>query len=115
MRSRRASSRKPFGFYSDVIDRDGQHYEAYLERGRVHLDLGDYGRAMSDFTVANDIHPDNPHTGVALADLFFARKEYSRAVEFYTDALRELPEHAMAICRRGYLLLLQTELRRGAH
>ena len=25
--------------YSDVIDRDGQHYEAYLERGRVHLDL----------------------------------------------------------------------------
>ena len=88
-------------FYSDVIDRDGQHYNAYLERGRVHLDLGDYGRAMSDFTVANDIHPNNPNTGVALADLFFARKEYSRAVEFYTDALRELPEHAMAICRRG--------------
>ena len=88
-------------FYSDVIDRDGQHYDAYLERGRVHLDLGDYGRAMSDFTVANDIHPENPNTGIALADLFFARKEYSRAVEFYTDALRELPEHAMAICRRG--------------
>ena len=22
-------------------------------------------------------------------------------MEFYTDALRELPEHAMAICRRG--------------
>lgn len=89
------------GFYSDVIDRDGKHYDAYLERGRVHLDLGDYGRAMSDFTVANDIHPENPNTGIALADLFFARKEYSRAIEFYTDALRELPEHAMAICRRG--------------
>ena len=65
------------------------------------LDLGDYGRAMSDFTVADDLQPENPYTRVALGDLFFARKEYSRAIEFYQSSLTELPEHAMAICRRG--------------
>ena len=88
-------------YYSDIIDIDGEHYEAFLRRGRVHLDLGDYGRAMSDFTVADDLQPDNPHTRVALGDLLFARKEYSRSIEFYNAALVELPEHAMAICRRG--------------
>ena len=70
---------------------------------------------MSDFTVANDIHPDNPHTGVALADLFFARKNSSRAVEFYTDALRELPEHAMAICRRGICYYYKRNFVEEAH
>ena len=88
-------------FYSDAIDTNGEHYEAYLGRGRVQLDLGDYGRAMSDFTLADELQPDNPNTRVALGDLFFARKEYTRAIEFYNAALQKLPEHPMAICRRG--------------
>ena len=56
---------------------------------------------MSDFTLADELQPDNPNTRVALGDLFFARKEYSRAIEFYNAALQKLPEHPMAICRRG--------------
>ena len=56
---------------------------------------------MSDFPKAQDSAPHSPLPHVELGDLFFARKDYSRAVQHYTDALERDPGHAMALCRRG--------------
>ena len=36
-----------------------------------------------------------------MGDLYFARKEYKRAVEFYDQAVELDGAHAMARCRRG--------------
>jgi len=88
-------------FFSDVVDADPEHHEAFVARGRVFLDLGDYSRAMSDFMVAEEIIPNNPEPQVAIGDLYFARKDYRRAIEYFNAALDLDPEHAMAFCRRG--------------
>ena len=36
-----------------------------------------------------------------MGDLYFARKEYKRAIEFYDQAVEIDGSHAMARCRRG--------------
>jgi lipoprotein NlpI len=36
-----------------------------------------------------------------MGDLYFARKEYRRAIEFYDQAVELDGSHAMARCRRG--------------
>ncbi len=89
--------------YSDILDADPEQFSAYVSRGRVYLDLGDYSRAMSDFMRAQEI-AEHPDADVAMGDLFFARKEYARAIGHYDAALDQLPDHAMALARRGMAL-----------
>jgi len=88
-------------FFSDVLDADPDNVEAYIGRGRLYLDVGDYARAMSDFTVAEDLDPRSPEPQVAVGDLYFARKDYKKAIEYFDQALQMKPDHAMAFCRRG--------------
>ena len=59
--------------FSDVLDADPDCVEAFVGRGRLYLDLGDYSRAMSDFMTSEDLSPDNPEPQVAIGDLYFAR------------------------------------------
>ncbi|MBX2800867.1 MAG: tetratricopeptide repeat protein [Myxococcales bacterium] len=87
--------------YSDVIDANPDHVAAHIARGRLYLDLGDFARAMSDFTVAEELAADDPEPRVAMGDLYFARKDYVAAIDYYDVALEVLPSHAMAFCRRG--------------
>ncbi|MFK7928486.1 MAG: tetratricopeptide repeat protein [Myxococcota bacterium] len=87
--------------YSDLLDFNPDNARAALGRGRVYLDLGDYARAMSDFTIAEDELPDDPDVNAAIGELYYARKDYSRAIEYFDTALENDPKHAMAWCRRG--------------
>lgn len=88
-------------YYSDVLDADPDHAGAYLGRGRLYLDRLDYSRAMSDFTVAEDLAPEDPEIQVAFGDLYFARKDYRKAIDHFDAALGIKEDHAMAFCRRG--------------
>ena len=45
---------------SDIIDLEEHFLLAYVARGRIFLDLGDYARAMSDFTIAHEASPELP-------------------------------------------------------
>ena len=56
---------------------------------------------MSDFLLSQDYAAHSPEPHVEMGDLFFARKDYGRAIGHYDDALQIQPEHAMALCRRG--------------
>jgi tetratricopeptide (TPR) repeat protein len=87
--------------FSDVLDIDQDNIEAHLGRGRIYLDLGDFARAMSDFTVAEDLAPSSPEPQVAIGDMYFARKDYRKAIEYFDAAIGMSPDHAMAHCRRG--------------
>ena len=87
--------------FSDVIDADPTRMAAHVARGRLHLDLGDYSRAMSDFTVASEIAAESPEPQVAIGDLYFARKDYRKAIDYFNAALTMEPNHGMAYCRRG--------------
>ena len=87
--------------FSDALDWDPTQIEARLARGRCRRDLGDAAGAMSDFLLSQDYAAHSPEPHVEMGDLFFARKDYSRAIGHYDDALQLQPEHAMALCRRG--------------
>lgn len=87
--------------FSDVLDMDPDQTDAYVGRGRLYLDLGDYSRAMSDFMTAEDLAPRSPEPQVAIGDLYFARKDYRKAIDYFNGALSMDPNHAMAHCRRG--------------
>lgn len=87
--------------FTDLVELKHDMADAFLGRGRCHLELGDYSSAMSDFQRAEDLRPDRPDSHVAMGDLFFARKEYRRAIEHYDEAVELDGSHAMARCRRG--------------
>lgn len=97
----RGDLQKAIATFTDVIDLRHDRMDAYIGRGRCHLELGDYSSAMSDFQRAEDLQPDRPDSHVAMGDLYFARKEYRRAIEFYDQAVELDGSHAMARCRRG--------------
>ncbi len=87
--------------FSDALDWDASSVTARLARGRCRRDLGDASGALSDFILCQGIAPYSPAPHVEMGDLFFARKEYGRAIGHYDDALELQPDQAMALCRRG--------------
>ena len=97
----RGNLRDAVVYYDDLLSHDPHNVTAHLGRGRCLVDLGDYGSAMSDFTRAEDIAPDSPEPLVEMGNLFFARKEYKRAITYYNHAIDLDSSHAMAFSRRG--------------
>ena len=87
--------------FSDVVDWNPDRIDARIRRGRCLRDLGDLVGAMSDFLTAEAMSPHASEPHMEMGDLFFARKDYERAIAHYSDALFRDPEHAMAHCRRG--------------
>jgi len=87
--------------FTEVLDWVPSHIEARLARGRCNRDLGDTVAALSDFMHAQQMapHASGPH--IDIGDLFFARKDYARAISHYNDALAIQPDHALSLCRRG--------------
>jgi tetratricopeptide (TPR) repeat protein len=87
--------------FSDVLDAEPNNVTARVGRGHIYLDLGDFSRAMSDFTVAEELAGNDPEPQVAMGDLYFARKDYRKAIDSFNAALSVAPNHAKAYCRRG--------------
>lgn len=86
---------------TDVLDWEPGHVEARLARGRCSRDIGDPIAAMSDFEKAIQVAPFSPEAHAEMGNLFFARKDYGRATQHYTDAIERDPSHPMALVRRG--------------
>ena len=86
---------------SDALDWDPTHIQARLARGRCLRDMGDIVGAMSDFLICQAQAPHAPDAHIEIGNLFFAKKDYGRAITHYSDALSIDPEHTMALCRRG--------------
>jgi hypothetical protein len=93
--------RRAHGLFSDVLDWIPDHIEARLARGRCNRDMGDTAGAMSDFLRAQKKAPHASAPHIDIGDLFFARKDYSRAIAHYSDALSIEPTLALTLCRRG--------------
>lgn len=86
---------------SDALDWNPHHIEARLMRGRCLRDSGDQVGALSDFLISLEHAPHSPLPHLELGNLSFSRKDYSRAIQHYTDAIDRDPSHAMALCKRG--------------
>lgn len=90
--------------YSDVLDAQPKHGRALLARGRLYLDLGDYTRAVSDFLRAESCTGLGADVPAALGDLFYARKDYRKAISYFDAAIEANPKHAWSYYRRGMSL-----------
>jgi tetratricopeptide (TPR) repeat protein len=86
---------------SDLIEVAPAHYEAWLTRGRIFRDLGEFDRAMADLTKAETLSPYSPEPPIAMGELCYARKDYARAVAYYDTALVMVPDDAATYERRG--------------
>jgi tetratricopeptide (TPR) repeat protein len=84
-----------------ALDWQPNHIEARIARGQCLRDMGDIPAAMSDFIKCQRQAPHSPSPHIEIGNLFFAKKDYVRAISHYSDALSIQPEHTLALCRRG--------------
>ena len=87
--------------FDDVLDWIPDHLEARIARGKCNRDLGDTVAAISDFIKAQQAQPHSPIPTIELGNLFFAKKDYIRAIGYYDAAIEIDPNDAMTLCRRG--------------
>lgn len=97
----RGNLREAVLHYSDLLSLKPSHAAAHLGRGRCLVELGDYGAAMSDFQRAEDLQPGRPEPLLEMGNLFYARKEYTKSISYYDQALEQSADFAMAWVRRG--------------
>jgi hypothetical protein len=98
---RRGNLQEAVLVYGDLLSLQPSHIGAHLGRGRCLVELGDYAAAMSDFQRSEDLDATSPEPIVEMGNLFYARKEYRKAISYFDQAIELAPEHAMAWCRRG--------------
>jgi len=98
---RRGNLQEAVLVYGDLLSLQPSHTGAHLGRGRCLVELGDYAAAMSDFQRSEDLDATSPEPIVEMGNLFYARKEYRKAISYFDQAIELAPEHAMAWCRRG--------------
>ena len=98
---RRGNLQEAVLVYGDLLSLQPSHILAHLGRGRCLVELGDYAAAMSDFQRSEDLDTTSPEPIVEMGNLFYARKEYRKAISYFDQAIELAPDHAMAWCRRG--------------
>ncbi len=78
-------------FYSKVIERETNNFEAFLERGKIFLILNDTANALKDKEYAAYLKPSDYNLHYEIANLLFNKKNYTKTIDFYTKCLN-LPE-----------------------
>jgi len=63
--------------------------------------LGDFAAALSDLRRAQTIRKGSAAPVLEMGHLFYARKDYLRAIHYYGEVLDIETENAMALGRRG--------------
>ena len=84
----RGSLRSAISYYDRVLSLDPSYAEAYNNRGNAHADLGDYARAISDFTAAlNYDHPDLGLIYYNRGNTYLEMGRYEAAIADFSDAI----------------------------
>jgi tetratricopeptide (TPR) repeat protein len=68
--------------FETAIKYDPNYVQAYLESGYTNLEMRKVRQALNDFTKVNELEPTNEIAIKELASLYFAFKQYQKAVEF---------------------------------
>lgn len=74
---------------------------AYRGRGLAQLALNRLQLALTDFHLANDLHPDDPVTLNNLGVVMLRLKQPFHAIEFFNQAIALDPEYGLAFSNRG--------------
>jgi len=84
-----------------------QRLQAHLDLARGYLEQRDFNRALSPLKMALDIDPRSAEANTLMAVLYQSQGEPDLAEEYYRQALRYEPRHAMALNNYGTFLYAQ--------
>ncbi len=88
---RRSRRDEALGFFDKAIRIDPSLVDAYKERSRLFMDLGDPVRAAADLTKAADLDPADGEIFDMRGLTYVERRLYNAAIEDFTRALECLP------------------------
>jgi tetratricopeptide (TPR) repeat protein len=74
---------------------------AAFNRGYVAFDKKEYDKAISDYTEAIRLKPDNAFAYNNRGYAYDAKKDYDKAISDYTEAIRLKPDYAISYNNRG--------------
>lgn len=91
---------------SEIIGKERATQEelakAYSNRGAAYGIMGDYDRAIADFTRAIGLSPEDADTYNNRGNVYSIMGDYDRAVADFTEAIRLNPQNANAYGYRGH-------------
>ena len=87
--------------FTEAIERDAEHADAYLTRGRAFAALRRHKHAIADYDRAIELEPKNATAYHARGQARMAVDEFGLAVEDYTHALELDPGSALILASRG--------------
>lgn len=97
-----------YSYLSKAIKIDPEFDDAYYERGSVNGRMNLYEKAITDFTKASELNPDDAaafnNRGLAYAKGF---NDYERAIADFTTAIEVNPQFAEAYENRGIAFMKQ--------
>lgn len=86
---------------NNAIKLQPKYAGAYVSRGNAYADLGQYQRAVKDYTQAIIIKPDYAYAYINRSDAYYNLGRYRLAVEDSAQAIRLKPDEAVAYSNRG--------------
>ena len=75
-----------------------------FNRGRAYSEQGEYDRAVSEYTVAIGLNPQDADVYYNRGVAYARQGEYERAIADYTDAIRLNPKFVQAYMLRGFCI-----------
>lgn len=91
--------------YTQVLQQDPEHVEAFLNRGRSYAALGDYPEAIRDYNRAIALQPNRAVGYSSRGQAYVRMKRYGEALGDYARALELNPRDAAVHNARGLLYI----------
>ncbi len=88
----------------DILSVDPGNVQALLRLGEVHMDAGDYKRAMDCLKRALSSDPENTETLLSLVRIKEMTKAYEEAIAYADDILESDPKNIAALYKKRKLL-----------
>src|SRR5262249_50183992 len=89
--------------FSKALDLDPKLTKAWDNRGWTHGKLGQYENAVTDYSRAIELKPQDPDLRVARGDVYCDHlKQYARAIEDFSRAIDLHPKLTYAWYNRGW-------------
>ena len=98
--------------WNDVIEKYPNIATAYNARGAIYHTLGQYEKAINDYSKTLEINPTFLKVYLNRGGIYFVLNEYDRAINDYTQALKINPDYYNAYYSRAVVFNKRKTIRK---